>query len=154
MTLTNRIKAFQARHGLRPDGIVGDKTWTRVEDLEADAVTQPQRPSVKPRRGFSPQWIVIHCSGSTGRTIDDIRRYHVSKGWSDIGYHKVIHEDGLVHVGRPEWKPGAHAKGANDASLAVCLIGNFNGAPPPPHMLRARCTRCSAASRAAPRAYT
>jgi murein L,D-transpeptidase YcbB/YkuD len=29
----DRVKAFQATHGLVMDGIVGDKTWSKVEEL-------------------------------------------------------------------------------------------------------------------------
>lgn len=142
MSITLRLKALQASLGLKADGILGPVTMDAIEALAADAITQPQRPSAMPRAGFSPQWIVVHHNGVAGRTIEDIRRTHLAKGWNGVGYHKVIHEDGLVHAGRSERKPGAHAKGANDLSLAVCLIGNFNAAPPPSHMLRALDSVC------------
>lgn len=89
---------------------------------------------------FQPQWIVLHHNGVAGRTVDDIRRTHVQgKGWDDIGYHAVIHDDAkaLLVDGRPETKPGAHASGANgwapgaqDDTLALCIVGNFNQTTP------------------------
>ncbi len=72
--------------------------------------------------------IIVHNNGVAGRTIDNIRRSHKARGFSDIGYHYVIHENGTIHRGRPESKSGAHAKGLNARSIGVCLIGNGNKA--------------------------
>lgn len=79
--------------------------------------------------------IVLHHNGVPGRTVDDIRRTHKAKGWTDTGYHFVIHEDGSVHPGRPllrangRLNPGAHVSGFNARSVGVCLIGNGNVRP-------------------------
>lgn len=76
--------------------------------------------------------IIIHCSATAeGRdfTVDDIRRWHKApvnrggRGWSDIGYHYVIHLDGSVHPGRPEERVGAHCVGQNLHSIGVCYVG-------------------------------
>lgn len=85
---------------------------------------------------FNPTWIVIHHNAKAGRTVKDIRRTHVDGfGWDDIGYHTVIEDDPLAtrRDGRPEDRPGAHASGANgwapgaeDDTLALCIVGNFN----------------------------
>ncbi len=72
--------------------------------------------------------IIVHNNGVAGRTIDNIRRSHKARGFSDIGYHYVIHEDGSIHRGRPESKVGAHAQGLNTRSIGICLIGNGNKA--------------------------
>lgn len=69
-------------------------------------------------------YIVIHTNGSPGRTVKQIRAYHLLKGWLDIGYHWVIYEDGTIHPGRPEKKPGAGVKGLNAHTLHVCFVGN------------------------------
>ena len=74
---------------------------------------------------FKPEWIVLHCSASPGSTLESIRRWHVEgRGWDDVGYHFVIEESGALRIGRPLSMPGAHAKGANDKSIGVCLSGN------------------------------
>lgn len=79
--------------------------------------------------------IVIHHNGVPGRTVDDVRRTHKARGWNDIGYHFVIHEDGSVHPGRPlttkrgRFNPGAHVEGFNAHSIGVCVIGNGNERP-------------------------
>lgn len=81
--------------------------------------------------------IVLHHNGVPGRTIDDIRRTHLGFGWSDIGYHVVVHEDGTLHEGRPLWRPGAHMRGANRHTIGICYIGNGNDAPPNTRQWRA-----------------
>lgn len=70
--------------------------------------------------------IIIHCSAtSEGKafSVEDIRRWHLQRGFADIGYHFVIYLDGSVHVGRPLAKAGAHCKGYNAHSIGVCYIG-------------------------------
>ena len=70
--------------------------------------------------------IIIHCSATPeGKAfcVDDIRRWHLQRGFADIGYHFVIYLDGSVHVGRALAKVGAHCKGHNAHSVGVCYIG-------------------------------
>lgn len=70
--------------------------------------------------------LIIHCSDSPqgrGDDADTIRRWHKERGWSDIGYHYVIVEDGDIQVGRDLERSGAHAKGHNSNSIGICLIG-------------------------------
>ena len=70
--------------------------------------------------------IIIHCSATPeGKefSVDDIRRWHLQRGFADIGYHFVIYLDGSVHVGRPLAKASAHCKGHNAHSVGVCYIG-------------------------------
>lgn len=71
--------------------------------------------------------IVIHCS-DTYETMDidaeTIHKWHVEeRGWSDIGYHKIIQRDGTVEQGREDNLSGAHAAGYNGVSYGVCLVG-------------------------------
>ncbi|WP_394242961.1 N-acetylmuramoyl-L-alanine amidase [Vibrio astriarenae] len=76
-----------------------------------------------------PQWITIHCSATpASRDIDarDIRRWHQSRGWSDIGYHYVITRNGTLQTGRTLNKPGAHVKGHNRGNIGICLVGGVN----------------------------
>lgn len=70
--------------------------------------------------------IIIHCSATPeGREVDveTIRKWHKQRGFSDIGYHYIIHLDGMVETGRPVGQPGAHCKDRNANSIGVCYIG-------------------------------
>lgn len=70
--------------------------------------------------------IIIHCSATPpDRDIgaEEIRRWHLGRGWADIGYHYVIRRDGTLESGRDEDRIGAHTKGYNHGSLGVCLVG-------------------------------
>ena len=71
--------------------------------------------------------IIIHCSATReGQAIDleTIRDWHVKeRGWSDIGYHYLVHIDGTISQGRLHSVAGAHTKGENQESLGICYIG-------------------------------
>lgn len=70
--------------------------------------------------------IIVHVTDSPD-TMDigakEIRQWHKDRGWSDIGYHKVVRRSGVVEAGRPEDKIGAHAKGYNKYSLGIVWVG-------------------------------
>lgn len=70
--------------------------------------------------------IIIHCSATPeGRDVrpEEIRRWHLARGFSDIGYHFVVTLDGTIHLGRPLSKAGAHCVGHNAISVGVCYVG-------------------------------
>jgi len=70
--------------------------------------------------------IIVHCSDTpAGRhtTVEEIREWHLDRGWSDIGYHYVIYLDGTVHEGRPVERIGSHCLGHNSDSIGVAYIG-------------------------------
>lgn len=70
--------------------------------------------------------IVIHCT-ATPVTMDigvkEIREWHLARGWSDIGYHDVIRRNGILELGRPIERQGAHVKGFNEFSIGIALVG-------------------------------
>jgi len=87
--------------------------------------------------GFKPTWIVIHHSWTKDGSVKDwdaIKRYHIeTNGWNDIGYQIGIEKVGdkyEVLPGREIGEVGAHAKGFNAKSIGICLVGNFDSAPP------------------------
>ncbi|GAB4232768.1 MAG: peptidoglycan recognition family protein [Deltaproteobacteria bacterium] len=94
---------------------------------------------------MNPQYLCIHHSLTKDGTVADweaIRKYHKeTKGWSDIGYHYGIERVGnslVLQVGRPESEPGAHTKEMhmNSKSLGICVVGNFDLAPPGLEVMR------------------
>lgn len=105
------VKAFQADNSLVVDGIVGAKTWASL-NLKASP-----RPITK---------IILHCTATPeGRdyTVDQIREWHLARGFSDIGYHYIVYRDGSVHAGRPESIIGAHCPGQNTCSIGIVYVG-------------------------------
>lgn len=73
--------------------------------------------------------IVVHCSAtkpSMDIGADKIREWHRGNGWSDIGYHFVIRRNGNIENGRMVEIPGAHAKGYNQKSIGICMVGGIN----------------------------
>lgn len=73
--------------------------------------------------------IVLHCSATPeGRDHDasEIRRWHRSRGWKDIGYHYVIKRNGIVELGRDVDLMGAHAKGFNAHSIGIVYVGGMD----------------------------
>lgn len=70
--------------------------------------------------------IVVHSSASPeGRedTVEDVTRWHLARGFKDIGYHYIIELDGIVFQGRPLSKQGAHVRGHNADTIGICYIG-------------------------------
>ena len=86
--------------------------------------------------------IIIHCSATrNGKwfTTNDIDQWHRGAPFhfkrtsayrkrqnpqlQSIGYHFVIYTNGAVATGRHLDEIGAHAKGLNQKSIGICLIG-------------------------------
>ena len=80
--------------------------------------------------------IILHCSATReGQDVraSDIRKWHLERGFADIGYHYVIDLDGKVEVGRPLSMDGAHCntkglsgKPYNKHSVGICYVGGLD----------------------------
>lgn len=73
--------------------------------------------------------IIVHCTASrqgSGVTTDRVRRMHKNWGWSDIGYHFVVEDDGVIGHGRTIDRAGAHAKGFNKTSIGIAYTGGLS----------------------------
>ena len=78
--------------------------------------------------------IIVHCSDSDWGNAREINKWHLSRGFSGIGYQFVILNgqvepgryleplNGSIECGRPLNEPGAHCIGYNERSLGVCLV--------------------------------
>ena len=78
----------------------------------------------KPRRRIDR--VFIHCSASDNPKHDNvatIRKWHLARGFSDIGYHFFIHKNGKISKGRPIEKVPAAQRGNNTGTIAICLHG-------------------------------
>jgi len=78
------------------------------------------------------EYLIIHHTGAEEKDTEQIRRYHRSLGWRDIGYNYVIEKSGLVAPGRSLEVPGAHCRagGMNTRGIGIALIGNLEEHPP------------------------
>lgn len=109
---------FQKENGLKADGIVGDTTWAKLTDNSTLKVS---------KRIINE--VIVHCTATKeGQhyTIDDIRKWHKARGFSDIGYHYVIYLDGTIHNGRDVNISGAHCLNHNSHSIGVCYVGGVD----------------------------
>jgi N-acetyl-anhydromuramyl-L-alanine amidase AmpD len=74
-------------------------------------------------------YIVIHCAAtmpSMDVPIERVKKWHLDRGWSDIGYHYYITRDGEIHKGRKLSTIGAHVRGYNSKSIGICYEGGIN----------------------------
>lgn len=70
--------------------------------------------------------VFIHCSASDHKSHDNIatmRKWHLERGWNDVGYHYFIRKDGVMEVGRPVSRTPAAQGGNNKGTIAICLHG-------------------------------
>lgn len=73
--------------------------------------------------------IIVHSSATNPDMqigVEEIRQWHMAKGWSDVGYHYVIRRNGKVEKGRDLETAGAHVKGHNAQSIGICLVGGIS----------------------------
>lgn len=80
----------------------------------------------------STDLIVIHHIGlaDVDASAAEIHRWHLANGWSGIGYHYVIHKNGMIERGRPRDTVGAHTYNYNESSIGIVLDGNFEDSMP------------------------
>jgi len=109
------VREFQTVNKITADGICGMRTLMLLGLV-----------SLLPKSKRYINEIIVHCTATpAGKdyTVDDIRRWHLQRGFSDIGYHYVVYRDGTVHAGRSIDIAGAHCEGHNTHSIGVCYVG-------------------------------
>ncbi|MFC1615937.1 N-acetylmuramoyl-L-alanine amidase [Patescibacteria group bacterium] len=86
------------------------------------------------------QKLIIHHTATTSnldnpaQAIRDIYYYHsVVRGWGDIGYNYLIDQNGNIYEGRfgGDSVIGGHAAGANNGSIGIAVLGNYESNPVP-----------------------
>lgn len=74
-------------------------------------------------------YIVLHCS-ATREDVDyslaQLTSDHKRRGFRTIGYHYYIQKNGTIHTGRPIEEIGAHVRGYNRNSIAICYEGGLD----------------------------
>jgi len=78
--------------------------------------------------------VIIHCA-ATKPSMDigasDIKKWHLDRGWKDIGYHYVIRRNGDIENGIGVALAGSHTKGHNASSIGICLVGGIDNKSEP-----------------------
>lgn len=113
------VKSFQEANGLKSDGVVGPATMAKL--------LMNRSTLKKSRRKINK--IIVHCTATKegiDYTVNDVRKWHLGRGYSDIGYHYLIYRDGSVHNGRDVDIIGAHCSGYNSNSIGVCYVGGLD----------------------------
>lgn len=73
----------------------------------------------------SPTRLVIHHTATgEGATVRNIHEAHRGRGFAGIGYHALIHANGVLQIGRPPAYRGAGVKNHNADTLHLALIGD------------------------------
>ena len=88
--------------------------------------------------------IIVHCSATReGENFEvaDIRKWHLARGFNDIGYHFYIDLYGEIHKGRDISKIGAHCKGHNRNSIGICYCGGVEADGKTPKDTRLDCQK-------------
>lgn len=73
--------------------------------------------------------VFLHCSASEDeslageRLVAEIRKWHLARKFSDVGYHFLIDRDGAVMAGRGLEKTPAAQRGHNRRTIAICAHG-------------------------------
>jgi N-acetylmuramoyl-L-alanine amidase len=125
------VRAFQVSRKLAPDGILGPVTMGALMG-QAEIPHGPKSPGRPGRRAVHT--LVWHCTATPeGKeyTRAQIKAMHLLRGFTDIGYHKLIHLDGSVSDGRDENKEGAHVSGHNRGTLGYSYVGGLNSSGSP-----------------------
>ncbi|MDH5529286.1 MAG: hypothetical protein OEY05_04540 [Paracoccaceae bacterium] len=86
-----------------------------VAERRLDQIEYQINPKFDPKRQI--QSIII--DGEPNLSVDEIRSYHLSLGWSDVGFHFFVDMNGEVYNGRPMDFDPAFAQGQNKGAIAV-----------------------------------
>lgn len=80
----------------------------------------------KPKRKVNK--VFLHCSANSNSKwgILELKTSHLSRGFSDIGYHYFIDFTGTIFEGRSLEKAPAAQKNHNTGTIAICLHGGRN----------------------------
>ena len=67
---------------------------------------------------------IVHFTGDSSLTYEEIKKRHLDSGQSEIGFHFIIDSQGQILMGRHASKIGAHYPEFDEISLGICVIGS------------------------------
>ncbi|MCK5131813.1 MAG: N-acetylmuramoyl-L-alanine amidase [Candidatus Sabulitectum sp.] len=114
---------------------------SEITEEEAVKKALPLDDPGSPRMRTVKRIVIHHSATETGSAAFFRVLHRVVNKWNDIGYHYVIgngslSRDGEIEKGRKLPFRGAHAKGGNEDSIGICLVGNFNNSFPTAAQMR------------------
>lgn len=87
-----------------------------------------------------PTWTERNFKRKMFAYLREVEAFHRSKGWTTIAYSLIVWRPVFRRVvvleGRGKGKVGAHTRGDNSGSHAVCLIGNYETQRIPRRMMK------------------
>jgi N-acetylmuramoyl-L-alanine amidase len=128
----------------KPTGNFQEDSRVRSDLSGFIAAKQSKTISAEKKGGITlnkPEYIIVHISDSTWGTAREIRKWHLERGWKDIGYHYVILNgqlstnfnlpvlNGSIEVARWWEEEGAHCIGYNSKSVSICGIAKEHWTP-------------------------
>lgn len=115
-------------------------TYSRFAEVNISKVPKPKR---------NVFCVFLHCSASDNEKHDNaetMHKWHLERGFNEIGYHFFIRKDGTIQYGRDCERVPAAQEGHNQGSIAICCHGlekdKFTDAQR--HSLRALCIHLNA----------
>lgn len=139
--------ALPDRHLIQPDGpidrIIARRAWTRSQPIGSRVREMSGVRRITLHHEGSPDTVDFTDFSTTSDRLERIRRFHVGRGWGDIGYHYVVDRAGRIWQARPVNLQGAHVRDQNEHNVGVMALGNFNLQEPSEAQLKglARITR-------------
>lgn len=124
------IRNYQSRKDLIADGIVGNKTWSRIMKKDASNITISSKLDV----------VCFHCSATYEGEEKDLawfEKVHIEeRGWSNVAYGLIIHLDGRIEMTRGrriDYDPFILSDeftfgilGKNGKVIDICYVGGLD----------------------------
>jgi len=146
--VNNYVREWQKTLGIYEDGLFGPNTLKASLDHMSNGVSALPKTGLLPSSLFPKvsrmvKELIWHCTATPEHreiSAATIRSWHVDgRGWSDIGYHYIVHLDGSIEAGRPLNRVGAHAAGHNRYSIGAVYVGGMDS-----NMINPKDTRTAA----------
>ena len=92
----------------------------KIGDLSITECIYELKPDLTPMDHFDT--VYLHNTFKHSANPGNILNFHRRLGWSGIGYHFAIKEDGTIFSTRPIDVQGAHVYGRNNGSVGIVLM--------------------------------